>query len=366
MNKVVVVSLLLLVFLGIGAYLLWLTSPFYAFQQAGLGIVNHDLAAFNSAVDTRNVIADAIDQAVLTPVRTTTGLTRIQSEAAQKVAKFIETTGVSVAVEKVDSFVAADPKRLPAQKVDNHIGVGENGTNANTGSSPVGGEAIDRFMAALAERPNSLAGKVVSCCKHENSRSIKDLLASYNLDSANFKGVAFKQPDSETFVATATFSPKNEVDINVKSNKTAAGDSIAVSANYNFDKESEINIAIELKKSAPAGWRISRIANLAAVLLQLDPQYENDIQNGLRSSLSGLSVLKVERAVLREAGKLLQLPFVKRAASEAKERIEFEGGKPEADVRAAKRLGQDILNRPQVKDKLSRYRRWQEKMDSLP
>lgn len=347
----------LVVVVGAGGFFYWTTTPYYAFQRAGLALVSHNLNEFEAAVDVSTLSRDAIEKALSNPIRKTQGLTRVQTEIARKLADELAVSGSRVAVANVERFVGGGGGENSRKNVEGDVvgaqdsrgkgavhdsggkggapdSGGKGGAPDSRGASnglsisptagrdslsadkPSGFNLVKRFVDKAVSKEGSLVGKLASLAHHSKTESFNKMLSDYELSPSSFKGVSFRQTDGDHCTALATFeTPK---------------------------LSQPLNIEIGLVKSG-LSWRIERIANLDRVIATLDPDYEDTLQSATLYALEDVSILRAEQGAKKVVDKAMKSPFFHDVMKHVKVEVSSDGG-----------------------ELVKKYRRWQQKMDSKP
>lgn len=300
MKVTAAIILLVLVAVAGGAYYWWTTTPMYAFQEAGVSVVRHDLNGFRNWVNLNQLVDGALQDLLFGPLEKIPGFPEQKRSTVNGALEMIKKPVTDALSEQIEDYVAKDDAQPSA--VAPAGGVAGTGTDA----APADGSLKSELKAALkkriadlkeaarkkmeqyaAEHPDSLEGRLLNLPRDSRKAALKEMLASYGFTPANFKGIAYSKevsPDT-SLVGAWFFSNKLSRDLVAEIELTRGGQ------NNN--------------------WHISRLSNLPNLISALEPNYEHDIQN--------LALYSVSEAKKEVAAKL------ENAREKVKERMKESG-----------------------------------------
>lgn len=262
--KATVVAMVVIV-LAVGAFLFYqysTTTPQFAFGQAGLSVGRHDLQQFKARVDSQSLIESAIRDLLTDPLENTPGLTDLQ-HAALSGALGIARNKVSQALsEQLEQYIenGPAPKAASAQPERN---------------SELKAAVARKMLAYGKSHPQSFAGKILSLPEEDRKAELKTIISDCGFTPSNFKGIAYcNETGSICTTGAKFFSPRlnHEIVIDIQQNKT------------------------------DRGWQITKISNLHAVVTELEPAYDADLQQ-----VAIYSVEQVKSAVASKAQEVMSV-----------------------------------------------------------
>ena len=292
--RIAVFILVGLILLSLGGYLYWISTPFYALQQAGIAAVRHDLETFETYIDVPEFVDNLLDDLLVKPAQTTPGLTSLQMETGRETVTLAKATLKDQLINKIrnsisggnlqegrySSFSDFGPDAAVAQvpiaqsKASDLQGIFRAaGTELGHEAGKLKNETYVRLTQCARQQPKTLTGKLLGSPPQVVGFTAKLLIDEYGFTKDNFRGPAgctSKTDDKGYSRATAGFkfySPK-------------AG------------KEITVDIGL-YQTSMFGGWRVYCIENIPNLMMQLNEDYEYQVHSLMACTLAGVT----ERAV---------------------------------------------------------------------
>jgi len=283
-----------------GAYLYWMSTPLYAFQEAALALKDRDGRVFAQRVDINTFIDSLLDDLLVHPAETTPGLNSFQRQVGNGAIALAKTSIEAEALKSVDRI-------FPRNRMRDLSSLGPDAAIAETPPASSGGNIGDFLRAASHELGGevskmqtvvygrmelwahahraTLPGRLLACPARERGTELKQILSDFGLKQENFKGIAACSTTDDGTVETCLvglnfFCPR-------------------------VSKEVTVNVEV-LKGGTSDCWRISRIANMHQLLLSLGESYEYDVHSLMRTSLAGINGASVQNEVKGVAQRIQQ------------------------------------------------------------
>lgn len=195
-------ALTVAIVLGAG-YLLWTTSPLYAFQEAVTAAQEHDLPKFRNRFDVEGFVVSLLDDLLVQPAETIPGLSSLQREVCRGAVTIAKATLEAQMVRAIERTVSADHSRTfgflgeqPANASE-QIAPGEIGNLLKVTASELGGSVgrMSRVVFARMQRyaethRNTTPGRLLACRPEERARELQRMLSEFGLTPNNFRGVS--------------------------------------------------------------------------------------------------------------------------------------------------------------------------------
>jgi hypothetical protein len=308
MNSRLIIVVVLLVVIGIGAYVWWQGSPLRSLEQAGIAVKTHNIAQFHEFVDERTLLQGFLDDLVFNPVIETPGLTKIQQQVGHEAASAMREPLFQSLQRQLTAYVEGTAVAAP---------IADNVEQSSIPSSAIQPERItfrDVLQAAkseirseasrlkhvahmnmenyAAQHSDQLVCQLISSKKGERKSIIRDRLHQYGLDAHNFRGIAFVRD-----IETASEEPRQCI-IGLKFN----------SPKLNHEITTEVKL---VQQSAFGSWKITRFVNLRPLVSELEPSYDSDIHNLTLATVSGVTPQAVKHEVMQTTSRILQAPETK-------------------------------------------------------
>jgi hypothetical protein len=278
----IVVAVLVTIFGG--AYLYWMTTPLYAFQEAAFALKDRNRIVFEKRVDTDTLIDSLLDDLLVHPAQTTPDLNSVQRQIGAGAILLAKSSIEEEARKSIDRMFwhAAGPdlSRLGpdaaiAGTASGRSSSGSLGDVLRTATHALTGElgkmknvVYSRMELWSRQHRQTLPGRLLGCPPSDRGIELKQTLSDYGLKPENFKGV------SSCSTTDDGATERSIVGLNFFSPKIAK----------------EIVVQIELLKTSGSDcWRISRIANAPEVLLDEGERLDLDMHALMQASLAGIS-----------------------------------------------------------------------------
>ncbi len=276
-----------MVLLGICGYLYWVTTPFYALQEAGIAAARHDLAAFEKRVDIDVFVDNLIDDLLVKPAKTTPDLTPLQRETGNEAVALAKGTlqfQLSNAIKKsigdnnsregryISYHRNFGPDAAIAGNADLHDVQGffrAAGKELGHEAGKLKNETYTRLTACARQQPKTITGKLLGSPPQIVSFQAKLLIDEYGFTKDNFKGLAGcesktdAQGNTSSLAGFKFYSPK-------------AG------------KEIVVQLAM-YQNSFLGDWKVIKIANLPELMMNLNEDYEYQVHSLMACALYGVT-----------------------------------------------------------------------------
>ncbi|HEY9776252.1 MAG TPA: hypothetical protein V6C81_20990 [Planktothrix sp.] len=283
----------------VALYLFWMTTPFYAFQEAAVAVHTHDLAKFNDRVDLRGFIDSLLNDLLIYPAKTTPGLSPLQEEVANDAVKYQAHKLSEQLVTAIEHGISRAPRvprvsiwgEQPAQ-ADELIASNDLNDLLKVTAKEVGG-SVSRMKEVCMSRMQQYAqahrdttpGRLLACSASDRVFELKEMLNEDGLTLQNFKGVSSYETSSND-----------------------AGDTCKIGFRFFSPKANhEATLLVELCRTGLfSDWRIMRICDASNYFAQLGENYDSEIQQMVLASLSGINQKSVGGEVQDMADRIKQ------------------------------------------------------------
>lgn len=251
-----------------GAYYWWTTTPMYAFQEAGVSVVGHDLTHFRSCVDQKTLVDSALQDLFFGPLERMPDVPEPKKQVMNGALGLLKIPLTEALVKQIEGYVdnapaknntstaETSPPAAPAEQAPQspvEMLKAKLGAVAQEKAQDLKKNARQKMQDYAANHPESLVGRILSMPQESRWNELGKTLTEYGFEPKSFKGIAFsKEPTANTCTVGAKFFSK-------KLNK-------------------DLILDVDLTKTGEASWQISRLSNLGDLIKELEPGYDNDLQ----------------------------------------------------------------------------------------
>jgi hypothetical protein len=290
-KRFLIVVVVLVTILG-GAYLYWMTTPLYAFQEAAFAVKDRNRTVFEKRVDVDTFIDSLLDDLLVHPAETTPDLNSVQRQIGTGAILLAKSSIEEEARKSIDRMFwhgggrdlsSLGPDAAIADTASGRSSSGNLGDVLRTATHALTGElgkmknvVYSRMELWARQHRQTLPGRLLGCPPSERGLELKQTLSDYGLKPENFKGISSCSTTDDG--ATA----KSIVGLNFYSPRIAK----------------EIVVQVEVLKTAGSDcWRISRIANAPEVLYDVGERLDRDMHALMQASLAGISSTSLKNEV---------------------------------------------------------------------
>ncbi len=285
-----------LALVGICAYLYWVSTPFYALQEAGIAAAKHDLEGFEKRVDIEHFVDTLIDDLLVKPSKTTPNLSALQKETGYEAIEFAKATLHAQLINKIREAIsgkngqegrytgyqqnlgadAAIAGNLP----DAHDMQGlfrAAGHELGREAGKLKNETYVRLTNCARLQPKTITGKLLGSPPQVVGFQAKLLIDEYGFSKENFKGIAgcTTTTDSQGYSKSI---------VSFKFNSPKAG------------REITLNLGM-YQNSMFGDWRVYSIENIPELMMSLNEDYEYQVHSLMTCALSGVTEQAVHNEV---------------------------------------------------------------------
>lgn len=286
--RFLIIAAAVLIILGLGGYLYWLTTPLYALQSAGVAAARHDLEGFERHVDIEELVSNLLEDLLVKPSKTTPGLSGIQRETGDQIVSATKAALQMQLISMIKKSIgkgssqegrytgyrtiygadAAFAGPLPgAHEVSGFFRAA--GSELGREAGKLKNETQMRLVACARQQPKTITGKLLGSPPQIVAFQAKLLVDEYGFTKDNFRGItdARYTKDSQGY---------NRAEVGVKFQSPKASKEIAVQ--------------LEMYQQNMFGdWRIYRVSNLPELMMSLGEDYEYQIHSLMTCALSGVT-----------------------------------------------------------------------------
>jgi hypothetical protein len=271
----IILAIIVLAVVGIRAW--WISTPLFAFEEAVLAFKNNDEPIFNARVASRDIAEHLVDDLLVEPAMVTPNLSMLQQSAVSGALVMAKTSLVNGMLESIQnsmykntphvSFLFCSPALAESGNIKDLMQAAGHEMSAETKKQKT--MAYNRMLSYIQNHPDTVPGRLLDCPPQERTTHARQMLQTYGLDMANFKGITGYSTTSDII-----------------------GHEIAHTGFIFYSPKVSQNITVEielLRGGAVKQWQISRLSNIAALMDQLEPDYRRDLHELIEYSLSGMS-----------------------------------------------------------------------------